>query len=106
MNMNDDFACKFEQVSTIYRQKFQSSIVKNQDDQYLSELREELNQWINQCTEKMEEIKNDVMNDIREHYENYCDEIDQAYADVQQMNESDDITRDEAIAFEDNPVFS
>jgi hypothetical protein len=86
--MEDDNLVKHRQVSKIFKEKFQSSIVQQHHQAYLDHLREKLNHWKSETNEKIKQLIKEKIEEINQFYTQYCQEINQRYANINQQIEN------------------
>ena len=90
--MEQDTLAEFDQVTRIFKEKFQSETVKKNNEAYLKSLDEKLNEWKSNINEQIIKFIEKKRNELRQVYDQYCHEINDKYTDIEERIETNNLS--------------
>ncbi|CAF3517041.1 unnamed protein product [Rotaria sordida] len=92
--MDDDILEKFDQVTKIFEEKFQSTAIQQQNQTYIEHLYEQLNKLKLNMDEQIRQIIKEKTNEITQYYDQYCQEINKKYESIKEQIENPNLSSD------------
>ncbi|CAF3012595.1 unnamed protein product [Rotaria sp. Silwood2] len=92
--MDDDILEKFDQVTALFKEKFRSTAVQRQNQAYIEHLYEQLNEWKLNIDEQIRQIIEEKTNEITQSYDQYCQEINEKYENINGQIENQNLSSD------------